>query len=279
MATAAPPTRRERGAAKRPPRRVVYVFELPVRIVHWTIVIAIAVLSFTGYYIHHPFLSGSGMPGHLGFTMGEMRFVHESVGFVFIAAVMFRIYWCFVGNQYVRWSALFPITKKQRQDMRQTLQFYFYARRDPARLNGHNPLAAMAYVILYLGFIVTILTGLGLFAWAIHTSPWTGLFGWVTTVMSEPEVRLLHFLLMFIYIAFMIHHVYSAWLYDIEERCGELSSIITGYKADVRHRENIETVTVDGANGFDDEDEEEEEGDGLDLDEDGNRRQPEAGPV
>ncbi len=146
MATAAPPSHRERGAAKRPPRRIVYVFELPVRIVHWTIVVAIIVLSFTGYYIHHPFLSGSGMPGHLGFTMGEMRFIHESVGFVFIAAVIFRIYWCFVGNEYVRWSALFPITKKQRQDMKHTLQFYFYFRRDPARLNGHNPLAGLAYV-------------------------------------------------------------------------------------------------------------------------------------
>ena len=36
---------------------------------------------------------------------------------------------------------------------------------------------------------------------------------------------------MFWYIAFAIHHVYSAVLYDIEERNGELSSIITGYKA------------------------------------------------
>ena len=39
---------------------------------------------------------------------------------------------------------------------------------------------------------------------------------------------------MFLYIAFAIHHVYSAVLYDIEERNGELSSIITGYKADMR---------------------------------------------
>ncbi|MGZ4288715.1 MAG: Ni/Fe-hydrogenase, b-type cytochrome subunit [Solirubrobacteraceae bacterium] len=233
MATAAPPTWRERGAAKRPPRRSVYVFELPVRIVHWTIVVSIIVLSFTGYYIHHPFVSGTGTPGHPGFTLGTIRFIHESVGFVFIAAVMFRIYWCFVGNQYVRWSALFPITKTQRNDLRHTVQFYLFLRRDPARLNGHNPLAGLAYVLLYLGFIVTILTGLGLFAWVIHTPPWTTLFGWTTTVMSEPSLRLLHFILMFFYIAFAVHHVYSAWLYDIEERCGELSSIVTGYKDNV----------------------------------------------
>ena len=263
MATTTRPTRRERGAAKRPARRVVYVFELPVRIVHWTIVAAIIVLSFTGYYIHHPFLSGSGMPGHIGFTMGTMRFIHEAVGFVFIAAVLFRIYWCFVGNQYVRWSALFPITKKQRQDMKHTLQFYFYFRRDPARLNGHNPLAAMAYVILYLGFIVTALTGLGLFAWVIRTPPWTTLFGWTTSVMSEPSLRLFHFMLMFFYIAFAVHHVYSAWLYDIEERCGELSSIITGYKADVRDRSDIQQEVVGDHDDDSDEDDEDDEDERL----------------
>ncbi len=62
--------------------------------------------------------------------------------------------------------------------------------------------------------------------------------------MSEPSLRLLHFMLMFFYIAFAIHHVYSAWLYDIEERCGELSSIITGYKADVRDRSDTERDVV-----------------------------------
>ena len=67
----------------------------------------------------------------------------------------------------------------------------------------------------------------------VHTPPWTTLFGWTTTVMSEPSLRLLHFILMFFYIAFAVHHVYSAWLYDIEERCGELSSIVTGYKDNV----------------------------------------------
>ena len=48
-----------------------------------------------------------------------------------------------------------------------------------------------------------------------------------------PTLRLLHFLLMFLYIAFAIHHVYSAVLFDIEEHNGELSCIITGYKANV----------------------------------------------
>ncbi len=71
MASVAPPSRGELDAAARPARHAIYVFERPVRIVHWTIVFALLVLSLTGYYLHHPFLSGSGMPGHPGFAMGD----------------------------------------------------------------------------------------------------------------------------------------------------------------------------------------------------------------
>jgi Ni/Fe-hydrogenase 1 B-type cytochrome subunit len=237
MATVAPPSRRDLAAAARPARHAVYVFELPVRFVHWGIVACIVVLTFTGYYIHHPFLSGDGSPGHPGFTMGAMRFVHETTGFVFIAAVLFRIYWSFVGNRYVHWRALFPITKGQRRDLRETIRFYAFLNKRPPRLNGHNPLAGLAYVVLYLGFLVTILTGLGLFAWVIRTSPWTTLFSWTWDVFSIQSLRLVHFLLMFAYVAFAIHHVYSAVLYDVEERNGELSSMITGWKTDVMEGE------------------------------------------
>jgi len=237
MASVAPPSRRDLDAAARPSRHAIYVFELPVRILHWVIVACILVLSLTGYYIHHPFVSGSGGPGHPGFTMGTVRFVHEATGFVFIAAVLARIYWAFAGNRYVTWRALLPITKEQRRDLRETIRFYAFLNHRPPRLNGHNPLAGLSYVVLYLGFLLTILTGLGLFAWVIRTPPWTTLFSWTWSVMSVQDLRLVHFLLMFGYIAFAVHHVYSAVLYDVEERNGELSSMITGYKADVHEGE------------------------------------------
>jgi Ni/Fe-hydrogenase 1 B-type cytochrome subunit len=231
MATLVP--RRPRRQAVSAARRTVYVWELPVRVIHWTIVVTLVVLSVTGYYIYDPFFPGSGQPGHPGFTMGEMRFIHEVAGFVFITAVLARIYWSFVGNRYAHWRALLPITKAQRRDLRHTLRFYLFLRRDPPHGNGHNPLAALSYIGLYIGFILSILTGLGLFAWVIRTPPWTTLFGWTWSVMSVPALRLLHFLLMFAFWAFAIHHVYAAALFDVEEHNGELSSIITGYKTDL----------------------------------------------
>ena len=226
-------SRAELADASRPARRTVYVFERPVRIVHWTVVFALIILSVTGFYIYDPFLGGSGMPGHPGYVMGTMRFVHETAGFVFIAAVLFRIYWGFVGNRYVRWRGMLPITKGQRRSLRDVIRFYAFLDNRPPRVNGHNALAGLAYIVLYLGFIVTILTGLGLYAWILRRPPWTTLFSWTWSVMSVPELRLLHFFLMFIYGAFAVHHIYSATLFDIEEHNGELSSIVTGSKANL----------------------------------------------
>jgi Ni/Fe-hydrogenase 1 B-type cytochrome subunit len=228
-----PLTWRERRAAAKPARRSAYVFEAPVRIVHWTVVVCLIVLSLTGFYLEHPFQTGGSIPGHPGFTLATVRFIHEATAFVFIGAVLFRIYWAFVGNRYTHWRGLLPVTKAQRSDLKETLRFYAFRRPRPVKLNGHNPLAGLAYVTLYVLFLITILTGLGLYAWLLRRPPWTTLFGWTYGVLSVPDLRLVHFLLMFFYIAFAVHHVYSAVLFDLEEHNGEVSSIFSGWKANL----------------------------------------------
>lgn len=221
------------AAAAEPARRAVYVWELPVRIVHWTIVIALIVLSVTGYDIHHPFLGvgdGSG-PGHPGFAMGTVRFVHEATGFVFTAAVLARVYWAFAGNRYAHWRALLPLGRRRLGLLGDTLRFYGFLRRRPPCVNGHNPLAALSYTAIYGAFGLSILTGFGLYAWGLRRGPWTTLFGWTYAVLPIGDLRLVHFLLMFVFGAFTVHHVYAAILFDVEERNGELSSIVTGWKS------------------------------------------------
>jgi Ni/Fe-hydrogenase 1 B-type cytochrome subunit len=220
------------------PAQAVYVWELPVRVVHWTIVLALIVLSATGYYIHHPFLNGSGGPGRPGFEMGWIRFVHEATGFVFLAAVLARIYWGFAGNRYARWREFLPFTREQRRELREMLRYYGLRRRHPPHTLGHNPLAGVAYVALYVFFVLSIWSGFGLFAWVTGRPPWTTLFGWSYEVMPIGQLRLLHFLLMFVFAAFTTHHVYSAILIDLEERNGEISSIVTGYKTETPHRDD-----------------------------------------
>jgi Ni/Fe-hydrogenase 1 B-type cytochrome subunit len=47
---------------------------------------------------------------------------------------------------------------------------------------------------------------------------------------SYRTLRQIHFLVMFALLAFLIHHVYSAVLIDIEERSGLVGGIFSGYK-------------------------------------------------
>ena len=87
-------------------------------------------------------------------------------------------------------------------------------------------------------FVVSILlffqiaTGLLLFAWIIGTGP----ASWLQPIVSYfpggiQGVRMLHYLVTFLFFAFLIHHVYSAILVDIEERTGVMTSIFTGFKS------------------------------------------------
>ena len=54
---------------------------------------------------------------------------------------------------------------------------------------------------------------------------------WLSSLIGVQYVRETHFLIMLAFLAFVIHHVYSAVLYGIEHRTsGIVGSIFSGYK-------------------------------------------------
>lgn len=218
--------KRAEAAAPEPLTRV-YVWELPVRLVHWTIFFSIIVLSVTGYYLHNPFIISRAPDG---FLMATMRFIHEVTAFVFTLAFLVRIAWFFMGNRYAHWRAFVPLTRAQWRSIRDMLKYYLFLRwRAPEEI-GHNSLAAVVYLGIYLLFLAQILTGFALFQWVAGTGPWTTLFGWLPDWINIQYLRQVHYLLMFIFIAFTIHHVYSSLLVSAEEKNGLLGSIFSGYK-------------------------------------------------
>jgi Ni/Fe-hydrogenase 1 B-type cytochrome subunit len=80
-------------------------------------------------------------------------------------------------------------------------------------------------------FVVQIITGFALYSLPYQDGWIKAGFGWVIVLFGAQLVRLVHFLIMFLLIAFTIHHVYSAVLIDIEEKSGLVSSMITGRKS------------------------------------------------
>ncbi|HSL49623.1 MAG TPA: Ni/Fe-hydrogenase, b-type cytochrome subunit [Candidatus Deferrimicrobiaceae bacterium] len=202
----------------------VYVWEVPVRLTHWVTVLAILVLSGTGFYIGDPIFGGSVS------LMAWMRGVHRITAYVFIAGVMLRTYWAFAGNEWASWRALFPyLTAEGRRQMARTFLYYTFFRRQPPGGLGHNPLAGMAYSAVVALMIAEILTGFAL--QSLGGGGWRrALFGWIFSLISLQGVRLVHHMIMWLLLGFAVHHVYSSVLMDLEEKNGLLTSIFTGYK-------------------------------------------------
>jgi Ni/Fe-hydrogenase 1 B-type cytochrome subunit len=212
-----------------PTRRSVrlYVWQLPVRLSHWVAVLCIAVLSFTGYYMHNPFIISRGENAYL---MGTMRFIHLTTASVFIGAFLLRMYWFLHGNKWSRWGAFVPLKKKQWQGIGRMVSYYSFLRRDLVHAIGHNALAAVTYMFMFFLMFVEILTGLALYSMTRSSPLLTALIGWLPRLIDIQYLRLTHFCVMFGFFTFVIHHVYSAVLVSWEERNGLIESIFTGYK-------------------------------------------------
>lgn len=206
-------------------RKLIYVWQIPVRIAHWTIALCIAILAITGIYIGNPYLGGGN------FLMLWMKSTHLVFAVLLTCMVVWRIAWAFMGNEWSRWSAFIPFaTPGWWGRASKTILFYGFLRRKAPPDVGHNPLAVSAYVGVYALLVVEICTG-----FALNSMSWGGwwsvAFGWIVRVLPANDVRLVHHLIMWLLLGFVVHHVYSSVLMDSEERSGLISSIFTGYKA------------------------------------------------
>lgn len=205
----------------------LYVWERPLRLAHWAIFFAIAVLSVTGYYMHAPFLVAHA---RTDYWMGTMRFIHLLAAWVLIGALLLRIYWFFMGNRWAHLRAFLPHTRRQKQSLTGTIGYYSLFRREAFKQAGHNSLASVTYLLVYALIALECLTGLALYSAVLGSRLLSFFIGWLPRLIDIQYLRMMHYGLMFAFLAFLIHHVYSALLVASEERNGLMDSIFTGYK-------------------------------------------------
>lgn len=202
----------------------VYVWEVPVRVTHWVTVACVMILSVTGGYIADPFLIPASDK-----TMGIIRFVHMLTAYVFVASGIVRMYWLFRGNRFASWRAFIPTNRKHLNEYAHQTGWYLFIRKELPGILGHNALAAATYLVVFFLFALQVATGFALDAQ--HGAPVImTLFGWMNDTFGVQTVRLVHHLVMWAILAFMIHHVYAALLIDHIEKNGLMSSIFSGFK-------------------------------------------------
>ena len=205
-----------------------YVWEVPVRATHWVNFFAIIALSATGIYIGSPKTLALN-PTY--YVMGWVRLIHFVAGYAFAVSFLARLYWAFAGNRYAGWREFLPfLTGEGRRNMKGIFRFYTFATRRVPHPVGHNALAGATYLLVFILYLVLILTGFALYVEHAPQSLGHRLLGWLFLLFSNQGMRLTHHMAMWFLIAFAIHHVYSAWLMDIVEKGGVMSSIFGGYK-------------------------------------------------
>ena len=116
----------------------VLVWDAPVRVFHWLLV-----LSFAGAYVSA--------------ESERWRLVHVTLGYTVGGLVAFRLLWGLFGTRYARFASFVRGPRAVGAYLQSLL------RRQPAHHTGHNPAGALAIVALLLLAALTV--GFG---WAVY---------------------------------------------------------------------------------------------------------------
>ena len=219
--------------------RWVYLWEWPIRAMHWAAALSIVVLVVTGFYIGRPYFITHG-EASAHYLMGWMRFLHFVAAGVFVATAIVRIYWLFAGNQFERWKALFPVRKQDWVNLVKQVKFYLMIQPEKApHYLGHNPLQQFSYTGMYTVALAQVVTGFAMYGQSRPGGLWYTLFGWVVPFLGGIQVvHFVHHVLTWAFLIFIPIHIYLALRADLLERTGTISSIISGcrfVRSDVKY--------------------------------------------
>ena len=211
----------------------IYVWEAPVRVWHWAMAIAMAVMIVTGFLIGAPLTANIGEKRST-YDFGYVRLAHFVAGIVFTGLFVYRLYWAAVGNRYARMIFLPPLwSLKWWKGVFAQVAYYLFMKKTAPEYAGHNPLAQLAmFAMFVLGSFLIIITGLALYAqaWGWDTG-WMTYFGWVFTLFGDAQaVRTVHHALMYVFILFSIAHIYMSFREDVMGGATTLSSMSTGLR-------------------------------------------------
>ena len=211
-----------------------YVYELPVRIWHWTMAVAIGVLIVTGYIIGLPWHSLSGDPTYL-FYMGYTRLAHFTAGYIVAAGMVFRVFYAFLGNKYARSIFCIPVWKKLWwKALINDFRWYLFLDRRPRIHMGHNPLAQLGMFSFILFTLLMCFTGLAIYqeearAWYLEPfrlmvdfAYWTG--------GNTIDLHNWHRLGMKLVVGFIIVHLYMVWREEVMGKTTLISTMVSGFR-------------------------------------------------
>jgi cytochrome b len=128
--------------------KLVKVWDLPLRIFHWLLVI-----GFSVAYL----------------TEEELLTIHVWAGYLVLGLLIFRILWGFIGNDYARFSSFLCSPVKSYAYVKDAIAL------KSERYLGHNPAGAAMIVLLIASLLMTVISGLVVYAADQNLGPLAGM--------------------------------------------------------------------------------------------------------
>jgi cytochrome b len=176
-------------------RQPIKLWDLPVRLVHWSMVALLAGLWWT-------------------WKSGQIE-LHERLGYVTLGILLFRLYWGLFGSSTARFS----------QFVKGPREIAAYLRGRSPVIVGHNPLGALS-VLLLLGLMI-VEVGFGLFTQDVDGIEAGPLAAYVSYETAD-WARGWHSLLFNVILGVVALHVLAILFYLVVKRENLVGPMVTG---------------------------------------------------
>ncbi len=170
--------------------------DIAERIVHWLMALSCIFLILSGLNIRYPGLIPVG-------DMNTARFTHFVSMYVLIFSFVFHVYHTLVVEFKEEITGLEDIKK-----MPAVLRYYLFLSDVHPLYTKYNPLQKLTYNLLWVMILIQIITGAVLY-WP------SALMGLSNALGGLMAARMLHNFMNYLFIAFLIVHVYMVLLEDI----------------------------------------------------------------
>jgi len=206
----------------------IYVWDRGLRIAHYLFGISFIGLFITGLLISKPIVVHQGEPWN-HFSMATARNWHMLFAHLFAIGIIMRLLWFFLGTSpHTRWQGLKLYTLDFYKHAFYMIKKYATLRHvvDPPFYAGHNAVAAMVYVAIYILAVFIMLTGYALKAGIDPNGLTATLVGWINPLLGNEQVtRNWHLAITWLTSALVIFHIIWAIAYHFHVDKSVLPSI------------------------------------------------------
>lgn len=176
-----------------------------------------------------------GLPDEVSeMLMAMLKKNHTYFGYFLVVTYTLRLIWGVAGNKYARFSDMISFKREHWSAIAGNIKWYLSGfKGHPPVAIGHNPLASLFYLPLFVVLGTQVVSGIILAGLEYDIFPGTIIRGWYGLegvdswgmAMEKTHVLGLYFILFFFFA-----HIVGLVVHEIGERCGLFSSMIHGRK-------------------------------------------------